>query len=50
MEKSSIARYTGGGGVTNLKGDKGFCQKYLSSNFLPNQSFLYQTKINIMLG
>ena len=39
MEKPSIVGYTGGGGVTNLKGEKGFCQKYLS----PTQSFLYQT-------
>ena len=42
MEKLSIAMNTGGGGVTNLKGDKGFCQNYLSSNFSPTQSFLYQ--------
>ena len=48
MEKSSIAGHTGGG-VTNLKGDKGFCQKYLSSNFSPNQSFLYQIKIILRL-
>ena len=50
MEKPRIATHTGGGGGANLKGDKGFCQKYLSSNFSPKQSFLYQTKINIMLG
>ena len=44
MRKSSIVRNTGGG-VTNLKGDKTFGQKYLSSNFSPKQSFLYQIKI-----
>ncbi len=43
MEKLSIAGYTGGGGVRNRKGDKDFGQKYLSSNFYPTQSFLYQT-------
>ncbi len=43
MEKSSIAGHTGGGGGRNLKGDKTFGQNYLSPNFSPNQSFLYQT-------
>ena len=32
MEKSIIVRHTGGGGVTNLKGDKAFGQNYLSPN------------------
>ena len=45
MRKLSIAWYTGGGGVRNLKVDKGKHQNEFSSNFSPNQSFLYQGKI-----